>query len=215
MRGTLRVRPAYLTLGITGLVLWLGPDFAAKVEYARTKARVERAAMGPRTRRSKWPATLASCLPNKSLLPWCTSLRLLKHHLLMGEDARECVKKFPMDPAGSGTKTATSSPTSMSFAGRNQLKSNWRPVISAEPPSKRADPATDIAVLALNGSRLLPAERAAEAASSWNNDLCIRLTAGIEVQRFQWHCERLGAHSGYSKWVHPNVRRLLADRCPD
>ena len=44
MGGTLRVRPAYLTLGITGLVLWLGPDFAAKVEYARTKARVEAAA---------------------------------------------------------------------------------------------------------------------------------------------------------------------------
>ena len=47
MGGTLRVRPAYLTLGITGLVLWLGPDFAAKVEYARTKARVEALRDGP------------------------------------------------------------------------------------------------------------------------------------------------------------------------
>ena len=47
MGGTLRVRPAYLTLGITGLVLWLGPDFAAKIEYARTKARVEALRDGP------------------------------------------------------------------------------------------------------------------------------------------------------------------------
>ena len=37
----------------------------------------------------------------------------------------------------------------------------------------------------------------------------------LKFSCFQWHCERLGAHGGYSKWGHPNVRRLLADRCPD
>ena len=96
----------------------------------------KRCGMGPQTRRSKWPATLACCSPNKCLPRWCTSPQLLKHNLLMDEGAREGEKKFPMGPAGSGTKTGTSSPTNMSFVGRNRLRSNWKPVISAEPRSK-------------------------------------------------------------------------------
>ena len=143
-------------------MLWLGPDFAAKVEYARTKARVEALRDGPADTPLKMASDAGVSLPNKCLPRWCTSPQLLKHHLLMGEDARECVKKFPMDPAGSGTKTATSSPAACHSRGEIKVKSNWRPAISARPPSRRLIHA-DIAVPALSGGRLLPAERAAEA----------------------------------------------------
>ena len=151
--GTLRVRPAYLTLGIC----WIGAgraDFAA-VEYARTKARVS-GRIGLRIRHSKWPAT-------RRAHP--TSVSPGAHHRNEAQfvDGRGRTGRREEISNGSGwvwDETAISSPTSMSFVGRNPLRSNWERVISQS--HRRAFDPYKTSPSWLSASRLLPAGRAAE-----------------------------------------------------
>lgn len=163
MSGTLRVRPAYLTLGITGLVLWLGPDFAAKVEYARTKARVEALRDGPADTPLKM-ASDAGVLLTQQVSPSVVHITSI-------------VEASFVDGRGrTGRREEVSNGSGWVWDEDGHIVTNEHVVRGAKSIEvqletgdiRRAtvqgtDPATDIAVLALGGSRLLPAERATEA----------------------------------------------------
>ena len=163
MGGTLRVRPAYLTLGITGLVLWLGPDFAAKVEYARTKARVEALRDGPADTPLKM-ASDAGVLLTQQVSPSVVHITSIVEAPFVDGRGRTGMREEISNGSGwvwdEDGHIVTNEHV---IRGAKSIEVQLETGDIRRATVQGADPATDIAVLALNGSRLLPAERAAEA----------------------------------------------------
>ena len=163
MSGTLRVRPAYLTLGITGLVLWLGPDFAAKVEYARTKARVEALRDGPADTPLK-KASDAGVLLTQQVSPSVVHITSIVEVPFV--DGRGRAGRREEISNGSGwiwDEDGHIVTNEHVIRGAKSIEVQLETGDIRRATVQGADPATDIAVLSLDGSRLLPAERASKA----------------------------------------------------
>ena len=177
MGGTLRVRPAYLTLGITGLVLWLGPDFAAKVEYARTKARVEALRDGPADTPLKM-ASDAGVLLTQQVSPSVVHITSIVEAQFV--DGRGRTGRREEVSNGSGwvwDEDGHIVTNEHVIRGAKSIEVQLETGDIRRATVQGADPATDIAVLALNGSRLLPADellspqleqRSLHSAHRWN-----------------------------------------------